>query len=246
MTTTNYCFIISLNAKNNSEFLTTVERIKKQYSIIDTLDIYVIGSEGSGKTTLINTFLKNYENTSNRIIARVGYKNTGLKVLETPLSNRKTLYEIPGYSNNQSILAKVEKSIHKYIIPKRALKMMLAILRETNALCFGTLCAFEVKKGENTTYKFYCGESIEIRRTIAKNVRKAIMTNKINEIYRPVSDRLHSFLDYDCIEFRIDKDNKMHEIAIEGFGFVTFKGIGQTIWVVVPAGTLVNEGINRY
>jgi len=238
--------IIAINAKDQKECVDAINRVTEKYKSINTLDMYLIGPEGCGKTTLISTFLKNYENNSDRYIARVEYKDTGIKILETPISNRRTLYELPGYSNNQSVLSKLEKSIHKYIIPKKMLKVVPTQLGLNNAFIIGSICAIEIKSGPSTTYKFFSGEKIEARKALISNVRKTMMTNKINEMFRPVSQRLKSYNDYDVIEFNIPKDNKMHELAAEGMGFVIFKGVGQKIWVIIPKGTSVNEGVNRY
>ena len=43
----------------------------------------------------------------------------------------------------------------------------------------------------------------------------------------------------------MEKDNKLHDIAIEGLGWVTFKATGQTIRVIAPKGASIKESLSR-
>ena len=81
-------------------------------------DVYLIGELNSGKTTLINKFLKNYVNKTKWQIKTELYPGTNSNILEIPLSNSSFLYELPDLSNSTSVISKVEKDIQKIIIPK--------------------------------------------------------------------------------------------------------------------------------
>jgi ribosome biogenesis GTPase A len=72
-------------------------------------DLYVIGATSSGKSSLINTYLKNFSNQTKKLITTSPFPGTTLRVIEIPLNDTQTIYDTPGYVANHSMLAKVEK-----------------------------------------------------------------------------------------------------------------------------------------
>ena len=69
-------------------------------------DVYMIGNNASGKTSIINKALKGFENKTNRQIKTVKYPGTQVDVLEIPLSRSSFFYELPGISQDTSVVTK--------------------------------------------------------------------------------------------------------------------------------------------
>lgn len=208
-------------------------------------DVYLIGNALSGKTTLINRMLKFYENKTKREIRTVTYGDTSVKVLEIPLSKSSFLYELPGFSQNTSVINKVEKDVKNFILPKKQLRVSLRTLLAKDAFIIGSLASFSLLEGKATTFKFYAAEGVETKRVKAVNVEAAFAENNEKKNVRPVSNRYSTFLDYDVFDYSMEKDNKLHDIAIEGLGWVTFKATGQTIRVIAPKGASIKESLSR-
>ena len=208
-------------------------------------DVYLIGNALSGKTTLINRMLKVYENKTKREIRSITYGDTNVKVLEIPLSKSSFLYELPGFSQNTSVLNKVEKDVKNFILPKRQLKVTLKTLLPKDAFIIGSLASFALIEGKATIFKFYSAEGVETKKVNVKNVEAAFAENYEKKNVRPVSNRYATFLDYDVFDYLMEKDGKYHDIAIEGLGWVQFKAVGQTIRVVAPKGASIKESLSR-
>ena len=197
-------------------------------------DVYMIGNNASGKTSLINKVLKGFENKTNRQIKTVKYPGTQVDVLEIPLSRSSFFYELPGISQDISVVTKLEKDVTKQIIPKKDIKVSSHSMAPGDALMIGSIAAFEVIKGKSTGYKFYAAEGVETRKVSSKKLDDAIDENNIRRSVRPVSERLVNFHDYDVFEYAMENDKKWHDIAIEGLGWLSFIALGQIIRVRLP------------
>ena len=156
-------------------------------------DIYMIGKITSGKTSLINKFLKVYENKSKRQINSQVYEGTSVKVLEIPLSRSSSLYELPGLSQNASAIGLVEKGVLQYIVPKKQVKVSPKIMATGDTLIVGALAAFTVIEGKPSTFRLFTAEGVESRKIATKDANKVFMENQTKRFLRPVSDRLVTF-----------------------------------------------------
>ena len=208
-------------------------------------DVYLIGNSLCGKTTLINRMLKVYENKTKREIRLSTYGDTNVKVLEIPLSKSSFLYELPGFSQNTSVLNKVEKDVKSFILPKKQLKVHLRTLLAKDAIMVGSLAGFGLVEGKPTIMKFYSAEGVETKKVLLKNIETAFIENFDKKNVRPVSNRYSTFLDYDVFDYQMEKDGKLHDIAIEGLGWISFKATGQTIRVIAPKGAEIKESLSR-
>ena len=227
------------NKQNPKELIEAANKARKGH------DVYMIGNNASGKTSIINKTLKGYENKTNRQIQTIKYPGTSLDVLEIPLSRSSFFYELPGISQTTSAVSKFEKDVVKQILPKKAIKMTGKSLAPGDALMVGSIAAFEVLKGKSTNYRFYAAEAVEIRKTSLKKLDDEIKENNIRRSVRPVSERLISFLDYDMYEFAMENDKKWHDIAIEGLGWLSFQALGQMIRVRLPKGVALKESLAK-
>ena len=229
----------------NTEKLQVEDLLQKLDNIRKGHDVYMIGSTTSGKTSLINKMLKNYTNKTKRQITREEYPRTSVKVLDIPLTNSSSFYELPGFSLNTSVLGKVEKDVLKIIVPKKEIKVQREILDEGDALVVGSLAGFAMIKGKPTSFYFYGSELCEVRKMKYRKIDAFFQENVLKRSYRPVSEKYSFFTDYDVFEYQMEADNKEHDIAVTGLGWVRFTGRGQVIRIISPRGVAIKETLSK-
>lgn len=208
-------------------------------------DVYMIGNYTSGKTTVINRVLKYYENKTRKAIKTSDFPGTKTPVLQIPLTNSTFFFELPGLALDVSVVGKVEKDVQKMIIPHKEIKVTNVALRPNESIAVGGLASFSLIKGENTTFKLFTAEAVENKKIPYDKVDQFIAENYIKRSLRPVSDRFTSFSDYDIFEYEMENDNKLHDIAIEGLGWVSFKGKGQVVQILLPKGCALKESLSK-
>ena len=118
-------------------------------------DVYMIGSLTSGKTTLINRCLKHYKNKTKRPIRTITYPKTTVQVLEIPLSNSSFLYELPGISNDTSVVSKVEKDVQRIVTPKKGIQVPFFLMDDKSSIMVGGLGVFQFMSCKPTKVKFF-------------------------------------------------------------------------------------------
>lgn len=219
--------------------------VKRLHEIRRGHDVYMIGSLMSGKTTVINNMLKNYSNKTQWVIKTENYPGTRAKVMTVPLSRSSFFYELPSLSLSTSILSKIEKDIQKMVTPKKNIKISQRTLSDKETIVIGNLAAIVLKKGKSTLFKLYSSEMVESRKIETEELDDFLIENYRRRTVRPVSDRLESFKDYDLFEYEMENDNELHDIAIEGLGWVSFIAKGQTIHVLLPKGTALKESLSK-
>ena len=208
-------------------------------------DIYLIGEVNSGKTTLINKFLKNYENKTKWQIKTELYPGTNSDVLEIPLSNSSFLYELPDLSNSTSVVSKVEKDVQKIIIPKKEIVMTRRFIGEGSAIIVGNLACLYILKGKHTSVRTFMSERTEIKTVSVDKVDDVMRDNYKKKFCRPVSERFLSFRDYDMFEYELEDDDLRHDISVEGLCWFSTRGKGQTLRVLLPKGVAVKECLSK-
>lgn len=233
--------IISTNKGYNFEAIK--EKIKNH---AENKNVYIIGEKGSGKTAIINRLLKTYKNTTNRPIQTSKYKDIDVKVLTMPIDEHTNAYELDGFSLDDSIYGALERNIvSRYILLKKCVKARKFHLKEGDTLLLGGIAMIALKQGDNSEIKAYFNDKIEIKKMPLSKEKIFFKTNLINKNLLPVSDLLQDFSNFDLFQYEMENDNLDHEIGIKGLGFIIFKGLGQTIYIMVPKGVAIKEGIPR-
>ena len=229
-----------------SESDVDIEALMKKFNAARKAhDIYLIGSKSSGKTVLINKMLKHYENRTKWPIKTESYRGTSVKVMSIPLTNSSFLYELPGFSLATSVVGKVEKEVQKLIIPRRKVETHYRTLMKGDALVAGSLAYFELFSGKPTAIKFYCAEGVEIKKISSEKVNDFLEENNRKRYLRPVSERIDNFRDYDFFEYTMENDGKVHDISVEGLGWISFVAKGQVIRVMFPKGSALKESLGK-
>lgn len=207
-------------------------------------DVYMIGTSHSGKTSIINKLMKSYENKSKWTISSELYPGTNANVLEIPLSNSSFLYELPSLNFGNSCVV-VAKDCLKYLQVKKRVEVRLRSLSKNESIVCGNFVTFTLMKGKLTNVKLYSSEFVEIKKIRYERIKEFFHKNMETHFLRPCSDLLGSFVDYDVYDIEVDNDGKLHDISIQGFGWFSFIGKGQTFRVSVPKYTNVSEHLSK-
>jgi ribosome biogenesis GTPase A len=208
-------------------------------------DVYLMGDVLSGKTTLINNCLKHYTNKSKREIRTITYPGTASKVLEVPFDNSSFLYELPSLPIDNSVAGKLEKDVQKLVVPKRGIQTPSWTLLKGEAILIGSLANFSLISGKPTKVKLYVADEVEFKKLQYTKLRETMIANRQKRLIRPVSDRLQSFRDYDVFEYEMENDGLMHDISIEGLGWISFVAKGQTFRIMLPKGAALKESLSK-
>ncbi len=235
----------SITVLGNEDDVDVKELMKKYDAARKAHDIYMIGSLNSGKTSLINKFLKHYINKTKWQIKTENYRGTNVKVMSIPLTNSSFIYELPGFSLATSVMGKVEKEVQKLITPRRKIETHYRTITKGDAIALGSLGYFEMYSGRATAIKLYCAEGVEIKKLSSAKVDDFIEENNRKRSLRPVSERITSFRDYDFFEYTMENDGQVHDIAIEGLGWISFVAKGQVIRVMFPKGAAIKESLGK-
>ena len=208
-------------------------------------DVYMIGSLTSGKTTLINRCLKHYTNKSKREIRTIIYPGTNQKVLEIPFDNSTFLYELPGFPADTSVSGLLEKDVSKIVVPKKGIQTPSFNLLANESIMVGNLATFTIVDGKPTKVKLYVADEVEFKKVSYSKLRETMLSNRQKRFLRPVSDNLLSFRDYDVFEYTMENDGLLHDIAIEGLGWISFVAKGQIIRIMLPKGAALKESLAK-
>ena len=112
-------------------------------------------------------------------------------------------------------------------------------------MLIGSLAGIMIKSGKPTTYKLYSAEGVESKKVSSKSFDRVLDENLEKRFLRPVSDRFVTFSDFDLFEYEFEDDGLLHDIAIEGLGWVSFEGKGQVIRVLLPKGAALKESLSK-
>lgn len=201
-------------------------------------NVYFIGSQTSGKSSLMTDLLKIFKNPTNEPIVTCNFEGTNLRGFKIPLHNRKYMYEIPGFPLTNSMSGVLDKPISNYIVPKKSITNRKVSISNKIAVAFSGICFIQEFSEKKTILNCYLGEKIDIkykRTTKPEDFFNNLLMNgsQFNTCYK--FRDLSSFSVYDIdIDETGDRD-----IGILGLGWFSFKGDGQKFRIYVPKGVFV-------
>lgn len=227
--------IIIASSKTNE----AMDEIKGLISIDNAgKDIYVIGATSSGKSTLVNTYLKHYSNQTKKLITTSPFPGTTLRVIEIPLTDQQTIYDTPGYIAEHSMLAKVEKDVIKVIMPKVELKPKAYRLGAKDALAIGGLVRIDVLSGKRQFAYGFFANRITYQRFHLDKADASFFQLIDKKALIPASRHYRKIADFSLLEFTLPKKGRV-DVAISGYGWLNMMAEGQTIRLLVPQGVMV-------
>lgn len=226
---------VSIVSKNEKDTINDV--LTKIFELKDNKDVYVIGSEEAGKTSLIEGFLKIYKNISGETIKTHNYKNTNLKVMEIPLTAKSSMYETPGISITNSILFGLDTLTLKKIMHKEPITPRVMSVSVGHSLFIGGLAVVELEKGPKTDVICYFHKNVELTKNHIHDIEgKFIKLNKKKELI-PSHSKIKSTKDMEVFEIEMqDGDGRYRDIGIAGLGWISMRSMNQTIRIYLPKG----------
>jgi ribosome biogenesis GTPase YqeH len=212
----------------NTDFI-----LDKINQLRDGKDVYIIGNANVGKSTFINSLLKNYSNETDKFITTSSFPGTTLNVIRIPLDMKSYIYDTPGIIQKNSMLYSVEPKILKHILPRKEIKPITYQLKDGQSLFVGGLATFDFIKGEETGFTCYFSTFVKVHRT--KLEKKEVSFNSVisSKSIQPISNRITSFDNLTLKKIELNKPGKV-DIVISGYGWISFEYTNQEIEVYAP------------
>lgn len=205
-----------------------------QYS--QNRDVYFVGASVSGKSLLIQEFLKEFTNNTNKPIITHTFKGTSLRGFKIPLDKKTYIYETPGFPINNSMLSILDLLEGRKLIPEHALSPKLFKINQGHSIILGGLALIELLVGIEQQVEVYVNTEIDVK--VSRNGESSFADAIKHKILRPNSKSLNSFADFDVYDFKILEDEE-RDIGILGLGWIHFKGNKQTFRAFIPKGVYV-------
>ena len=152
-----------------------------------------MGYTNAGKSTLINSIIKNYSEEDKKITTSI-LPSTTLDLIETKINDDLNIIDTPGLLDEGSII--LNNKVLNKIIPKKEIKPVVIQAKINQTIIVDDLFRLDIKKGSNLV--FYMSNDLKIERIYKEN-------NKLSNLRK-----------YD---FNIEKDN---DLVIKGLGFIKF------------------------
>ncbi len=198
-------------------------------------NVYVIGATSSGKSTLVNAYMKQFMNITQVPITTSPFPGTTLRVIEIPLDDHSRLYDTPGYALDTSMLSLVERDVIRSIVPRTEVKPRTYQLAPKQSVMLGGLARFDFMQGKMTGFTFYLSNFVEVKRSALVNADKTFDSLVSHNKIRPTSKLVKSFTDLEAFEVDIIDKGKL-DVGIVGLGWVSFTANKQRIRILAPKG----------
>ena len=210
------------------------------FELKNAKNVYVIGSESSGKTQLINSFLKIYSNLSNGNIVTCNYKNTHLKVMQIPMTNRSSMYETPGISITNSILFGLDAKTLRNIYLTEPVEPREISITKGHSVFIGGLAIIELLEGEKLEMTCYFHKNVQLHRSHVSDVEsKFIKLNKKGELM-PSLSKIKSTKDMEVFDIAMANESPTYRyLGFSGLGWVNMKASDKKLRVYVPKGVSI-------
>ena len=222
--------VLLLSTLNNYKFDKFNETLNR---LREGKDVYFIGVSQVGKSSIINAFLKNYQNKTDKFITTSIYPGTTIDVIQIPVDNDSYFYDTPGIFNSRSIINNVERNILKYIIPKTEIKPITYQSNAEQSYIIGSIARIDFISGDKTNLKFFISERCEITRTKLKNAEKTFDSRCITQSAQPASKLIKDTKDLYLTTLIAPKQGKTM-LLINGLCCVFFEANGQKFDVYAP------------
>ena len=200
-------------------------------------DVYFLGSQNSGKSSLISEIIKNFNNTTGRMIVTYTFPETSLRGFRIPTGTKNYIYEVPGFPINNSLINILDKPISNYIVPKKPVENRKITISEKVSLAIGGICFVELTDGEKTVLNCYFSPKIDVK-TKRGDALKFFNSILKNGNQKNTCFKFRDLTNFDVYDFFVEEKGE-RDLGILGLGWMQFKGNSQTFRVYVPRGTYV-------
>lgn len=197
---------IKENINNSEVYIISSEKMLGIEELYNTLskdkekEFYLIGFTNSGKSSLINSFLK--LKGKDALITASNMPNTTTDLINITF-DEFTLIDTPGFTSNNSLCEKLEYKEYKKLLSKKEIKPKIHTLKPNFMIYIDDLIRIENISSNPISLIFYLNNEIKLNkmRIIRNNLLKDLESQEI-------------------------KANSEEDIVIEGLGFI--KVVGST------------------
>lgn len=198
-------------------------------------NVYFIGAYQVGKSSLINSLLKEFHNSTEKMITTSPYPGTTLDVISIPLDNDSYIYDTPGIYNPKSIVSFIEPEIVKYVIPRTEIRPERYPTKDGQSFLLSNLARIDYVSGPKCDITFYKSNDVTIERCKISKADSTFDSLSRNETLRFRTNKVRSIKDLVKTTFEI-WESVPYRIRIVGLGFFDFIGSDQVIDVYAPQG----------
>lgn len=166
--------IIPVSTKNNFNIDYLLKEIKKYQT---TKNVYVVGRTNAGKSSLINTLIRNYsENDDSLTMSPL--PSTTLNTVSIKLNDYLTLIDTPGVLDSGSMINKLDQDLVKKISPKKEIKPRTYQLKKGQGLLIENLFRIDYIEGERNSFTLFMSNELSVTRVSTTNNDRLKELNK--------------------------------------------------------------------
>ncbi|MCM3566539.1 ribosome biogenesis GTPase YqeH [Neobacillus mesonae] len=197
-------------------------------------DVYVVGCTNVGKSTFINSIIKEVTGEGD-VITTSHFPGTTLDMIKIPLDDGKALIDTPGIINHHQMAHFVDKRDLKVITPKKEIKPKVYQLNEGQTLFFGGLARFDyISGGPKRSFVCYLANELMIHRTKTEKADE-LYENHAGELLTPPRPEQGAKLPEFVKQEYVIREGKT-DIVFSGLGWVTVNEPGAQVTAYVPKG----------
>ena len=152
--------VIVVSCHKNYNIDGLMAMIKKYKS---SKNVYVVGNTNVGKSSLINTFIKNYSEFEGELTISP-MPSTTLNKISIKLSDDLTIIDTPGLVNRGNIINYVDSSLLKKINPKKEIKPKTYQIKSGQCLVIGDLLRIDYVDGDKNSFTLYVSNDLKVKR----------------------------------------------------------------------------------
>ena len=208
---------IIISSKTNYNIDKLKELIEKNKT---SNNVYICGNTNSGKSTLINKFIKNYSDNDLKITTSI-LPSTTINVNEVKINDDITLIDTPGFIEENNISNYINPKMLKKIMPHTEIRPVTYQIYEGTTLLIDNLLRIEYVKGEKNSFTFYISNDIIVNRinTITNKRGKELKLTKVK-----VNDNEDVIVNGLCF-IKIKKEANINIYTIDGVGLYKRKSL---------------------
>lgn len=221
------CLISSTKGHNIDNVMQLIENYRKRR------DVYIVGTTNVGKSTFVNTLLKNFSDSTKDVITVSNMPGTTLGFIEFPIDSKSSIIDTPGLVNKYQFAHYVDNTALKAISPKKEIKSKVFQLNPLQSIYIGALARMDFNSGDKANFVCYFAEGINLHRCKTERVDDLFELHKGTVLVPTLLDK-DAKLD-NKYTFNVKNDQK-YDIVISGLGFITVSGGRANISVFVPKG----------
>ena len=209
--------MVIISSKTNYNIDMLYNKIKENKT---SNNVYICGNTNSGKSTLINKFIKNYSDVDISITTSI-LPSTTININEIKVDDDLTLIDTPGFIEKDNISEYIDAKTLKKVMPHKEIRPITYQISEGTTLLIDNMLRIEYVKGEKNSFTFYLSNDIIISRinTITNNRGKKLKSTIVD--VEPLEDVIVNGL---CF-IKIKKKARIKIYTIEGVGVYKRKSL---------------------